>query len=102
MLRACFMIAGYLVLCAGFVAAVIDGARSISAGALTMTFVGDVVQARFPSLSTSLLKVHPWLVDPALMQIMRAPLWLFLAVIGLALVLIVARKARKNGFAALA
>lgn len=92
MLRGFLVIAAYLCLTGGFVAAVIDGARSIGAGALSMTYAEDVLRARAPGLQASLDKISPLLWDPVMLKIMQVPLGLLLGAIGLLVLLMVRRK----------
>ena len=102
MLRVLFLIAAYLCLTGGFVAAVIDGARSIGAGALSLTYAEDVLRPRFPGLQAMLDNISPWLWDPLMVQIMRVPLGLLLSLVGLVLLLLVRRRAGYDRFAGFA
>ena len=99
MLRGFLVIAAYLCLTGGFVAAVVDGARSIGTGALSLTYAEDVLRPRLPGLQGALDKVSPWLWDPLAVQIMRAPLGLLLGMAGLLLLLMVRRRAGYERFA---
>ena len=100
MLRGLLVIAAYLCLTGAFVAAVVDGARSIGAGALSLTYAGGVLRPRFAELQAALDKVSPWLWDPVMLQVMRAPLGLLLATFGLLLLLMAPRKPARQRFAA--
>jgi hypothetical protein len=99
MFRAVFMIVSYLSLAGGFMAAVVDGSRSLGTGGLYLTYTGDVIQGRFPGLPSLLHKVHPFLWDPLTVQVMRLPLCIFLGGFGLLLVVILGRRSEKVGFA---
>ncbi len=101
MLRGFLLIAAYLCLTGGFVAAVVDGARSIGAGAVSLTYADDVMRVRFPGLPALVEKVNPWLWDPFMVQIMRIPLGLLLGSFGLLLLLMLRRKAGYDRFAGL-
>ena len=99
MLRGVFTIISYFCLAGGFVAAVIDGTRSLGMGGMAFTTAGDVLQPRFPNLPLLLFKAHPMLWDPIGVQVMRLPLCLFLGTLGLLLLMIIGRKPEKRGFA---
>lgn len=69
---------GYLSVAAGFVALVIDGARSIANAGLRFTPVGEVliavVQGRYQLIQPAIERnIHPWLWDPVLLTLLRAP-----------------------------
>ncbi len=101
MLRGFFIIAAYLCLTGGFVAAVVDGARSIGAGAVSLTYAEDVLRPRLPGLPALLDKISPWLWDPVMVQIMRVPLGLLLGLVGVAVLLMIRRKPGYDRFAGL-
>lgn len=69
---------GYLVVAAGFVALVIDGARSIANAGLRFTPVGEAlsaaIQERYSLIQPAIERnLHPWLWDPLLLTLLRAP-----------------------------
>ncbi|WP_377844493.1 hypothetical protein [Bosea sp. UC22_33] len=69
---------GYLSVAAGFVALVIDGARSIANAGLRFTPVSEVliavIQERYQLIQPAIERnLHPWLWDPLLLSLMRAP-----------------------------
>lgn len=69
---------GYLSVAAGFVALVIDGARSIANAGLRFTPVSEVliavVQGRYQLIQPAIERnIHPWLWDPVLLTVLRAP-----------------------------
>ena len=99
MFRAIFTILAYISLAGGFMAAVIDGTRSLGAGRMVLTSTGDVVLPRFSNLPIWLYKAHPFLWDPVGDQIMRLPLCLSLGGLGVLFLLLMGRKPRKNSFA---
>lgn len=86
MLRFLIRLLGYLAIAGGFVALVIDGARSIANGALLFTPLGEILltllPSRYPLLQPAVERnLHPLLWDPVLLSLMRAPS----ALVGLAL-----------------
>ncbi|WP_306222333.1 hypothetical protein [Bosea beijingensis] len=78
MVRFLLRLIGYLFVAAGFVALVIDGARSIANAGLRFTPVGEVLSAviheRYQLIQPAIERnLHPWLWDPLLLSLMRAP-----------------------------
>jgi hypothetical protein len=78
MVRFLLRLIGYLSVAAGFVALVIDGARSIANAGLRFTPVSDVliavIQERYQLIQPAIERnLHPWLWDPLLLSLMRAP-----------------------------
>ena len=81
---------GYLAVAAGFVALVIDGARSIANAGLRFTSVSDVliavIQERFQLIQPAVERnLHPWLWDPLVLNVMRAPVAAAALLLGFAL-----------------
>ncbi|MCO5093403.1 hypothetical protein [Bosea sp. (in: a-proteobacteria)] len=77
-MRFLLRLTGYLFVAAGFVALVIDGARSIADSVLRFTPLGDVLQAvmqeRFQLVQPAIERnIHPWLWDPLLLTLLKAP-----------------------------
>ena len=99
MFRAIFMILAYVSLAGGFIAAVIDGTRSLGAGRMVLGSTGDVLLPRFPNLPILLYKAHPMLWDPVGDQIMRLPFCLSLGGLGVLFLLLMGRKSGKKRFA---
>lgn len=69
---------GYLCVAAGFVALVIDGARSIANALLRFTTIGEVLAAllhdRYAALGPMIARdLHPLLWDPVMLSVMQAP-----------------------------
>jgi hypothetical protein len=69
---------GYLLIAAGFVALVIDGARSIANSAVLFTPFGEVLAAllreRYFQIQPSIERnLHPLLWDPVMLTLLRAP-----------------------------
>lgn len=81
---------GYLSVAAGFVALVIDGARSIANAGLRFTPVGEVliaiIQERYQLIQPAIERnLHPWLWDPLLLSVLRAPVAAVALLLGFAL-----------------
>jgi hypothetical protein len=90
MVRFLLRLTGYLAVAAGFVALVIDGARSIADSAVGFTPLGDVVQAvvqeRFQLIQPAIERnIHPWLWDPLLLTLLKAPAAAAALLVGFAL-----------------
>ena len=99
MFRATFMLLAFVTLAGGFMAAVIDGTRSLGAGRLVFSSAGDVLLPRFPNIPILLYKAHPWLWDPVGEQLLRLPSCVFLGGLGVVLLLLMGRGPRKRSFA---
>lgn len=81
---------GYLWVAAGFVALVIDGARSIANSALRFTAVSETLTAliheRYAQIQPAIERnLHPLLWDPMLLSVMRMPTSLAALLLGFAL-----------------
>ena len=68
----------------------IDGARSIANAGLRFTPVGEVlsgvIQERYQLIQPAIERnIHPWLWDPALLTLLRAPVALAALLLGFAL-----------------
>ena len=99
MLRLLLRIAGLLTLAAGFVALVVDGTRSIAAGALLLTPFGEVLTTKLPVIQQAIVRnVHPLLWDPVATDLLRLPIWLVLALGGLFMLWIARRRAPVIGY----
>jgi hypothetical protein len=78
MVRFLLRLLGYVLIAAGFVSLVIDGARSIANSALQFTplsatlstLLGERYQSLQPAIERNL---HPLLWDPVLLNLMRSP-----------------------------
>lgn len=78
---------GYLMVAAGFVAMIVDGARSIANSAIQFTPLGDVLASllrdRYPMIQATIERqIHPLLWDPIMVQILRSPAALLALVLG--------------------
>lgn len=87
---------GYVLIAAGFVALVIDGARSIANSTLQFTALGEilasVLRERYPMIqSTVERQIHPLLWDPVLLNLMLAPAALIALLLGFLLLRLGAR-----------
>jgi hypothetical protein len=103
MLRFLFRFIGLWLLAGAFVALVIDGTRSITAGRMVIMPAIEAWLAIHPA-SLEWMKawierdISPRLWDPALLYILYSPLWAVLGVLGLILVLLGRRPARPIGY----
>jgi hypothetical protein len=103
MFKFLFRFVGLWLLAGAFVALVIDGTRSITAGRFVIMPLGDAWGAIHPQ-SIEWLKtlverdLSPWLWNPVLLYTLNAPLWAMLAVLGLILVLLGRRRPRPIGY----
>jgi hypothetical protein len=78
---------GYLLIAAGFVALVIDGARSIANSIPVFTPLGDVLAAllreRYLQIQPLIVRnLHPLLWDPVVITLLRAPAELVAMLLG--------------------
>ncbi|POR53084.1 hypothetical protein [Bosea psychrotolerans] len=96
MVRFLLRLLGYVLIPAGFVSLVIDGARSIANSALQFTplsatlsaLLGERYQALQPAIERNL---HPLLWDPVLLNLMRSPTALAALLLGFLLLRLGAR-----------
>jgi hypothetical protein len=98
MFRAIFTLLAFVSLAGGFIAAVMDGVRSLGAGRLVFSSTADVLLPRFPNIPILLYKAHPWLWDPVGNQLMRLPICVCLGGLGVVLFLLMRRRSRKTSF----
>ncbi len=103
MLRLLLRLCGFLCLAVAFAAMIVDGTRSIAAGAPAIMPLGSTASALFPDL---LVKLHaateahlPPLWDPVLVTLLLMPAWLVLGVLGILLVAAARRPRDKIGYA---
>jgi hypothetical protein len=86
-IKAMFRIFAFLTLAAGFVAAVMDGARTLANGVLAYASLADagsrLLGARFSALQASTEEIHPLLWDPLLASLLMTPASLALLAAGL-------------------
>jgi hypothetical protein len=103
MFRFLFRFVGLWLLAGAFVALVIDGTRSITAGRVVIMPLAEAWVALHPSsvdwLKATLERDFPaWLWDSVVLYLLLAPLWTVLAVIGLIFVFIGRRPAKLIGY----
>lgn len=92
-----FRILGLVLLAGAFVACVVDGARSIADDRLSFTPLGAIAYWAFPNKFPLLQpfverQIHPLLWDPILLNILKAPTFAALAVLGAALLYAMRRR----------
>jgi hypothetical protein len=103
MIRFVFRFIGLWLLAGAFVALVVDGTRSISAGRLAITQFGMAWDALHPASFEALrawIEGHLplWVWNPAVLGVMLMPLWAVLGAIGLVFAFIGRRRERKIGY----
>ena len=104
MIRFLFRFAGLVVLAFGFIALVYDGTKSIAGGTMVFTKLGEHWN-NFHSTSLQLLQpaierhVAVWLWDPVVLDILTAPAWLVLGILGAILMLLGRKKKPLIGYA---
>ena len=96
MIRFLFRAAALFLLAAAFVALVLDGARSIAASRLALLDAATLLQAIAPQklalLQPAAERLWPALWDPVLVNALKAPAFVYLALLG-ALLLRLTRRA---------
>jgi hypothetical protein len=101
MFRFIFRFIGLWMLAGAFVALVIDGTRSITAGRLVILPLIDVWSTLHPAsaerLTSAGQEMSPWL-QLAFGYVLNAPLWIVLGVLGALLVIFGRRRARPIGY----
>lgn len=103
MLRFLVRLMGYAAVAAGFVALVVDGARSIANGIVQVTALGETLSglfgARYQALQPAVERnIHPLLWDPVLLHLMLAPTALVALVLGFLLLRLGRPPRREIGF----
>jgi hypothetical protein len=88
---------GFLLLAGGFAQLVVDGTRSIAAGAVLWTPLAALIEAAAPGSLAALgpriaARLHPLLWEPAATSLLGLPACIALALIGAALLLAGRRK----------
>ena len=104
MIRFLFRFLGLLVLAAAFITLVIDGTKSIAAGVLTVTELGrywnDIHSTSLQLLQPAIERhVAQWLWNPVVLNIITAPAWLVLGILGAVLMLIGRKRRPPIGYA---
>jgi hypothetical protein len=103
MFRFLFRFIGLWLLAGAFVALVIDGTRSITAGRVVIMPIAEAWLALHPAsidwLKQTAERDWPaWVWDPVLVYFLYAPLWAGLGMLGLLLALLGRRRARPIGY----
>jgi hypothetical protein len=103
MIRFLFRFVGLFVLAGAFIAFIYDGTKTIAGNNVYVTKLGDAWNA-VHSTSLALLQPAiehrvPWLWDPVAVNVLAAPTWLVLAILGALLILIGRKKKRLIGYA---
>jgi hypothetical protein len=84
MLRFLFRALALLTFAAGFAAVIVDGTRSIAGNELNLTPLGVFLQGRIPALENIIGRnIHPFLWDPVTVNLLKMPIWAFLALLGM-------------------
>jgi hypothetical protein len=81
---------GLAALALAFAACVIDGARSIAAGQISLTKTGESIYLALPDKlplfqNFVVRQIHPLLWDPILVDLLMAPTFLVLSIVGVGL-----------------
>ena len=102
MLRLLVRFAGLLLLAGGFAALIVDGTRSIAAGAVAQTALGQTVHwlvpAKFDQIAPAVQRLHPLLWDPVLVHLFQVPTWAILGVCGAGLLYFARSRAPQIGY----
>ena len=102
MLRLFFRLVGLLLLAGAFAALIVDGTRSVAAARIALLPLGRAVSAVAPDAFVKLqaaTETHlPLLWDPVLVTVLLLPTWVVLGAIGLLLMTLTRRPARKIGY----
>lgn len=92
MIRILFRTVGYLLLAAAFVAAVVDGTRSIASSGWQITslqgFLERVQPTALPAIKTMATQLHAMLWDPVAVTVLKVPLAALFFGLGLILALL--------------
>ncbi len=95
MVRGFFRLIGLLLLAAGFVFLVYDGARSIADQTIRLTRLGefwnDVDQASQQSFHAVVDRIAPWLWTDVVRVVLNQPAWAAMGIVGLLLLAIFRR-----------
>ena len=103
MIQFLLRIASVALLASAFASAVIDGTRSIAANAVTLTSFGETCGRLFPKAFPLLqpmvqARLPAWVWNPVLVDLLRVPTWLVLAVLGLAVLRLSRRRKQPIGY----
>jgi hypothetical protein len=102
MLRLIVRFAGFLCLAIAFAAAIVDGTRSIAAGASAILPLGRTLSGLFPdaflAAHTAIATHVPLLWDPVLVAVLLLPAWVVIGLMGMVLVALTRRPRPKIGY----
>jgi hypothetical protein len=102
MFRFLFRIIGFFLLAGAFAAAVIDGTRSIAAGALSLTpfskTIGWLAPDKIETLKPTLEHFNPFLWDPLMLHLLALPTWAVVGVIGTLIMAVTQKPQPKIGY----
>lgn len=104
MIRFVFRFVGLWILAAAFIFLIYDGTKSIAANRLYITKVLDTWNAvHFTSLQALQpwveQRVGPWVWEKVMTQVLNAPTWIALGIIGILLILLGRKKKPLIGYA---
>src|ERR1700742_1508906 len=97
------LLIGLALLAGAFAAAVIDGARSIAASHFVLTPLGSTLYWALPNKMPLLQpfierQIHPFLWKPILYNILLAPTWAILGLLGIVLLYALRARPRPIGY----
>jgi hypothetical protein len=102
MIRLFFRFLGVLLLAAAFAALIIDGTKSIAGNAVLYTPTAETAAQIFPEkfklLQPALERINPLLWNPAMTAILRLPVWIIIAVLGMICLLLGRKPRQKIGY----
>jgi hypothetical protein len=104
MIRSLSRLVGVVLLAAGFILLISDGAKSIADNRLAIYKLGqlwnDIHSTSLPALQALLAQYVPvWVWDPGIVAVLDQPAWLVLGILGIVLVLLGRRKRPLIGYA---
>ncbi|MFT0891697.1 hypothetical protein [Pseudochelatococcus sp. G4_1912] len=102
-MRFVFRLVGFLLLVAGFVMLIVDGARAIADDSLVFTHLGPVLAKLMPTFypriePLAVERVSPYLWDPVLVNLFHAPAFAAAAALGVIFLWLGRRPVEPIGF----
>lgn len=102
-MRSMLRLMGFLLLVAGFVLLIVDGARAIADDTLSFTLLGPVLNWMMPAFyprieMLAVARVGPYLWDPVLVNLFQAPAFAVAAALGMIFLWLGRRPAEPIGF----